>query len=54
MKAVLREKFTAASAFIKDCPSNLTALLKTIEQKETNTPKSSRWQEIIKLRTKNQ
>jgi hypothetical protein len=28
----------------------LTAQLKTLEQKEANTPKRSRWQEIIKLR----
>jgi hypothetical protein len=28
----------------------LTAPLKALEQKETNTPKRSRWQEIIKLR----
>jgi len=28
----------------------LTAHLKALEQKETNTPKSSRMQEIIKLR----
>ena len=30
--------------------SNLTAQLKAREQKETDTPKRSRWQEIIKLR----
>jgi hypothetical protein len=29
---------------------NLTAYLKAVEQKGTNTPKRSRWQEIIKLR----
>jgi hypothetical protein len=28
----------------------LTAHLKALEQKETNSPKRSRWQEIIKLR----
>jgi hypothetical protein len=28
-----------------------TAHLKALEQKEANTPKRSRWQEIIKLRT---
>jgi hypothetical protein len=27
----------------------LTAHLKALEQKETNTPKRNRWQEIIKL-----
>ena len=31
-------------------PSSLTAHLKTLEQKEANTPKRSRRQEIIKLR----
>ena len=30
--------------------SSLTAHLKALEQKEANTPKRSRWQEIIKLR----
>jgi hypothetical protein len=30
--------------------SNLTAHLKALEQKEANTSKKSRWQEIIKLR----
>jgi hypothetical protein len=30
--------------------SNLTAHLKALEQKEANSPKRSRWQEIIKLR----
>jgi hypothetical protein len=30
----------------------LTALLKALEQKDANTPKRSRWQEIIKLRAK--
>jgi CTP-dependent riboflavin kinase len=28
----------------------LTAQLKALEQKEANTPKKSRWQEIIKIR----
>jgi hypothetical protein len=31
--------------------SSLTAHLKTLEQKETNSPKRNGWQEIIKLRT---
>jgi len=31
-------------------PSSLTAHLKVLKQKEANTPKRSRWQEIIKLR----
>jgi hypothetical protein len=29
--------------------SSLTAHLKALEQKEANTPKRSRWQEIIKI-----
>jgi hypothetical protein len=32
--------------------SNLTAHLKAVEQKEANTPKRSRGQEIFKLRAK--
>jgi hypothetical protein len=31
----------------------LTAHLKALEQREANTPKRSRWQEIIKLRAEN-
>ena len=54
MKAVLKGKFIALSAFIKKLErshtSNLTAHLKALEQKEANTPKRSRQQEIIKLR----
>ena len=54
MKAVLRGKFIALSANKKKLerahPSCLTAHLKALEQKETNSPKRSRWQEIIKLR----
>jgi hypothetical protein len=30
--------------------TSLTAHLKALEQKEANTPKKNRWQEIIKLR----
>jgi hypothetical protein len=30
--------------------SSLTTHLKALEQKEANSPKSNRWQEIIKLR----
>ena len=30
--------------------NSLTAHLKALEQKEADTPKTSRWQEIIKLR----
>ena len=56
MKAVLRGKFITLSGFIKKLEkshtSNLTAYLKALEKKEANTPKKSRWQEIIKLRAK--
>ena len=54
MKAVLRGKLIALSASIKKLErsytSNLTVHLKALEQKEANTPKRSRRQEIIKLR----
>ena len=54
MKAVLRGKLIALSASKKELKrayiSNLTAQLKSLEQKEADTPKRSRWQEIIKLR----
>jgi hypothetical protein len=54
MKAVLREKFIALSAFIKTLErsqtSNLTTHLKTLKQKETYTTKRCRLQEIVKLR----
>jgi hypothetical protein len=33
--------------------SSLTTHLKALEQKEINTPKRIRWQEIIKLRAEN-
>jgi hypothetical protein len=53
MKAVLRGKFIALSAFIKKFErshtSNIKAHLKALEQKEANTPRKSRRQEIIKL-----
>ena len=55
-KAVLRGKFIALSAFIKQLErsqtSNLTAHLKALKQKEANTLKKSRLQEIVKLRAK--
>ena len=35
---------------LRSYTSNLTAHLKALEQKEANTPKRSRWQEIVKLR----
>jgi hypothetical protein len=54
MKAVVGGKLIALSASKKklrrDYTSSLTAHLKALEQKEANTPKRSRWQEIIKLR----
>ena len=54
MKAVVRGKLIALSAskkkLKKTYTSSLTAHLKALEQKEANTPKRSRWQEIIKLR----
>ena len=53
-KAVLRGKLIAVSVSNKKLEraytSSLTAHLKALEQKETNTPKRSRQQEIIKLR----
>jgi hypothetical protein len=55
MKAVLGGKLIALSGFIKKLErsfaSSLTALLKALEQKETNACKMSRWQKIIKFRT---
>jgi hypothetical protein len=54
MKAVLRGKLIVLSASKKKLKraytSNLTAYLNTLEQKEANTSKRSRRQEIIKLR----
>jgi hypothetical protein len=54
MKAVLREKLIALSASKEKqeraYTSSLTAHLKALEQKKANSPKKSRWQEIIKLR----
>jgi hypothetical protein len=53
MKAVVREKLIALSASKKKLErahtSSLTAHVKALEQKEANTPKRSRQQEIIKL-----
>ena len=55
MKAVLRGKLIALSISKRKMEraytSSLTAHLKALEQREANTPKRSRWQEIIKLRT---
>ena len=54
MKAVLRGKLIALSAFKKKKErayiSSLTAPMKALEQKEANSPRRSRSQEIIKLR----
>jgi hypothetical protein len=54
MKALVRGKLIALSASKKKLArsyiSSLTAHLKALEQKEANTPKRNRWQEIIKLR----
>ena len=56
MKAVLREKLIALSASKKKIEraytSSLTAHLEYLELKEANSPKRSKWQEIIKLRGK--
>jgi hypothetical protein len=58
MKAFLRGKLIALSASKKKLErahiSSLTTHLKVIEQKEANSPKRSRWQEVVKLRGKNQ
>ena len=51
MKAVVRGKFIALNAYIKKLgKSGLTENVKTLEQKEANSPRRTRWQEIIKLR----
>jgi hypothetical protein len=53
MKAFLRGKFIALSASKKKLEraytSTLTAHLEALELKEANSPKRSRWQEIINL-----
>ena len=54
MKEVLRGKLIALSASKKKLEraytSSLTAYLEALEEKEANSPKRSRRQEIIKLR----
>jgi hypothetical protein len=54
MKAFLRGKLIALSAPKKKLErahtNSLTTHLKALEQKEANSSKKSRWQEIIKLR----
>jgi hypothetical protein len=56
MKAVLRGKFIALSALVRRLESsytnNLTAQLIALELKEANSLKSSRMQEIVKLKSK--
>jgi hypothetical protein len=56
MKAFLRGKLIALSASKKKLErahtTSLTTQLKALEQKKENSPKRSRWQEIIKLRGK--
>ena len=58
MKALLRGKLIALSASKKKLErahtSSLTTHLIALEQREANSPKRSRQQEIIKLRGKNQ
>ena len=53
MKAVLRGNLIALSAYKKKLEraytSSLTEHLKALEQKESNTPKRNRRQEIMKL-----
>jgi hypothetical protein len=56
MKAFLRGKLIPLSSSKKKLErthtSSLTTHLKVVEQKQANSPKRSRWQEIIKLRGK--
>jgi hypothetical protein len=57
MKAFLRRKLIALSASKKKLEkahtSSLTTHLNDLEQKEANSRKRSRWQEIIKVRDEN-
>ena len=56
MKAFLRGKLIALSASKKKLErahtNSLTAHIEALELKEANSPKRSKWQEIIKLRGK--
>ena len=56
MKAVLRGKHIALSTSKKKLErasiSSQTAHLEALEQKDVNSPKRSRWQEIIKFQPK--
>lgn len=55
IKAVVRRKFIALNAFIKNFErshtSNFIAHQKALAQKEANTSKRNRQQETIKLKT---
>ena len=54
MKVVLRGKFIALSDLVKKLErsytNNLITNLRALEQKEANSPKRSRRQEIVELR----
>jgi hypothetical protein len=54
-ETVLIGKFISLSALVmkleRSYTNNLTAYLRALEQKEANTPKRSRMQEILKLRS---
>ena len=52
MKAELRGRFITLSMFLKKLAMSHNIDLKVMGQKESDTPKRSRWQEIIKLNTK--
>jgi hypothetical protein len=56
VKTVLRGKFIALSALVKKLErsytNNLTEHLRHLEQKEANSPKRSKRQEIVKLGAK--
>jgi hypothetical protein len=49
MKEILREKLIALSAGEKKTAESKKELLKTLEQKEANSPKRNRHQKIIKI-----
>jgi hypothetical protein len=50
MKAVLRTQIASKKKLERAYIRSLTAHLKALEQKEENSSKRSRWQEIIQLR----
>ena len=49
MKEILREKLISLSAGEKKTAESKKELLKTLEQKEANSPKRNRHQKIIKI-----